>query len=239
MAILAQVLNFIMAMILFINAPPNEGMTPDEQVFKVWLMLEILMVVSLVVTNVLYTFGRSFERNKLSLSIDDTTDLNVDFLASETTQLAIATYTLPSWPIFCNIWLLFYFANIEEKYGDVIPKEKSLKIDQVVSVQMIMQLVQVLLTMYAFLIPINPADSFTIISKKYLRLLRKYNKYIVYGCTITYSIVIPVISMAYWLIEWNINTDPENLVRAWVIVYPISGICQIIYYFWLLQDAIK
>ena len=97
-------------------------MTQDEQIFKVWLMLEILMVVSLIVTNVLYTLVRSFERNKLELSIDTTQDVNVDFLASESTQLAIATYTLPSWPIFCNIWLLFYFAIIEEKYGDVIPK---------------------------------------------------------------------------------------------------------------------
>ena len=47
-------------------------MTQDEQIFKVWLMLEILMVVSLIVTNVLYTLVRSFERNKLELSIDTT-----------------------------------------------------------------------------------------------------------------------------------------------------------------------
>ena len=88
MTILAQVMTFVMAMMLFVNAPPNEGMTNDEQVFKVWLMLEILMLVSLVVTNVLIILLRSFERSKLTLSIDDdTTDINVDYLASETTQL--------------------------------------------------------------------------------------------------------------------------------------------------------
>ena len=103
---------------------------------------------------------------------------------------------------------------------------------------MAMQLVQVLLAVYVYLIPINPEDSFPILSKNGLRWLRRYNKYIVYGATIIYSIVIPAISMAYWLIEWTINTDSQNLVRAWVIVYPISGICQIIYYFWLLKGAI-
>ena len=102
---------------------------------------------------------------------------------------------------------------------------------------MIMQLVQILLTLYVFLIPIQPSDSFPL-SKNVLRWLRRYNKYIVYGCTITYNVVIPAISMAYWVIEWNINTDPQNLVRAWVLVYPISGICQMIYFFWQLQHAI-
>ena len=45
------------------------------------------MIVSLIVTNCIYTILRSFERNKIDLSLDDDTDKTIDYLASESTQL--------------------------------------------------------------------------------------------------------------------------------------------------------
>ena len=69
MAIIAEVLNFIIAMILFINSPPSYELKPEENVFKIWLMLEMLMIASLVLANILYVFARTWIRNKLSFSL--------------------------------------------------------------------------------------------------------------------------------------------------------------------------
>ena len=129
MAILAEVLNFIMAMILFINAPPHDQISEDEQTFKIWLMLEILCVVSLIVTNCIYTIFRSFERNKIELSIEDNDDKTLDYLAAESTQLLITMFTIPAWPIFTNILLELYIGIIRERSGRVWNEEKGNEIN--------------------------------------------------------------------------------------------------------------
>ena len=43
----------------------------------------------------------------------------IDYLAAESTQLTILMYTIPSWPIFTNFILYFYFNIIEERTGIV------------------------------------------------------------------------------------------------------------------------
>ena len=69
MAIIAEVLNFIMAMILFINSPPSHELKPEENSFKIWVMLEMLMIASLVLANIFYVFVRTWERNKITISL--------------------------------------------------------------------------------------------------------------------------------------------------------------------------
>ena len=116
MAIIAEVLNFIMAMILFINSPPSKDLKPEENIFKIWVMLEMLMIASLVLANIFYVFARTWSRNKISISLStsDIQDTGVDYLASEDTQMIISMFTVPFWPLFCNVWLEYYNENMKK-----------------------------------------------------------------------------------------------------------------------------
>ena len=68
--ILAEVLNFIIAITLFSRTPPyNELETNEEKRLKTWLLLEVIMIVCLVSSNVIMLFIRAgFVRPKLLLS---------------------------------------------------------------------------------------------------------------------------------------------------------------------------
>ena len=90
MTILAQVLNFITALTLFARAPPYGEIVYEEKVLKTWLMMEIILVGSLVFTNMIYVFFRTMERPKLTLSIEPTKDHDMDYLSCEDPQLLIA-----------------------------------------------------------------------------------------------------------------------------------------------------
>ena len=59
-----------MAMIIFINAPPSNGLTAQENTFKTWLMLEMLIIVTLVLINNFYLLKRSFKRDLITFNID-------------------------------------------------------------------------------------------------------------------------------------------------------------------------
>ena len=92
-------------------------------------MLEILCIVSLIVTNCIYTIFRSFERNKIELSIEDNDDKTLDYLAAESTQLMITMFCIPAWPIFTNILLELYIGIIRERSGRVWNEEKGNEIN--------------------------------------------------------------------------------------------------------------
>ena len=91
LTILAQVLNFIIGMNLFGTAPPVSQMTQDERIIKLWLMVEILLTVSLLASNIL---GMCFKFRKWpdfgTISIELERDLKLDYLASEDPQLIIS-----------------------------------------------------------------------------------------------------------------------------------------------------
>ena len=91
LTILAQVLNFIIGMNLFGTAPPVTGMTQDERIIKMWLMVEISLTVSLLVSNILgmaFKFCHWPDFGEISIELER--DMKLDYLASEDPQLIIS-----------------------------------------------------------------------------------------------------------------------------------------------------
>ena len=91
LTILAQVLNFIVGMNLFGTAPPVNDMTQDERIIKMWLMIEISLTVSLLVSNILgmaFKFCHWPDFGEISIELER--DLKLDYLASEDPQLIIS-----------------------------------------------------------------------------------------------------------------------------------------------------
>ena len=60
-----------------------------------------------------------------------------------------------------------------------------------------------------------------------------------YAFTLTYSFVIPAIATVHWCVNWSTNTNPDNLYKAWNLVYPLSGLCQMFYYQTVLRRAVE
>ena len=60
-----------------------------------------------------------------------------------------------------------------------------------------------------------------------------------YAFTLTCYYIIPAIAMANWLLNWSINTDPENLYKAWILVYPLTGLCQAFFYRMIVVHVIE
>ena len=77
-------LNFIIGMNLFGTAPPVSDMTQDERIIKMWLMVEISLTVSLLVSNILgmaFKFCHWPDFGEISIELER--DLKLDYLASE------------------------------------------------------------------------------------------------------------------------------------------------------------
>ena len=97
-----------------------------------------------------------------------------------------------------------------------------------------LQVLQFVLFIYVFGLPLKPTDEFDYLPKGILRFLRKNNMYIMYAFTLIYSYYIPAIATVHWLLNWNTNTDPNNLYKAWNLCYPLCGICNMFYYYTVL-----
>ena len=67
---------------------------------------------------------------------------------------------------------------------------------------------------------------------------RKKARYLVYAVTILYLLVIPIISIAHWLIMAKVATDGENMLRAWILTFPLIGLSNIVMYFAFISDLI-
>ena len=152
-------------------------------------------------------------------------DIGTDYLASEDTQMIISMFTIPFWPFFCNIWLEYYNENMKELSTIEKDAELGASISSIFWFQFILQLFQLVFFIYVFNLPIKPNDEYPFLSKDILYFLRKNNRYIMYVLTLTYSYFIPLIASAHWGLNWYTNTDPDNLYKAWNLVYPLSGIC--------------
>jgi len=88
-AVLAEVLNFTTMLSLFANSPLFINMNDEERTFEVWIFIEALVIVSTVLTNVLFLMVRSVRRNQFDISLDPYSDNQKDFLSAEENQLFI------------------------------------------------------------------------------------------------------------------------------------------------------
>ena len=84
---------------LFANSPVWSELDEEGQIFKVWLLIESIVVITTVAANILYVIVRSFGREASSVEIDDVNDdtpeskdYNKDYLNSENTQTLISLF---------------------------------------------------------------------------------------------------------------------------------------------------
>ena len=98
LAILAQFLNFVIALTLFSYTKPYEELDYQEQLMKTWLFIEIMYVVSIVLYNTIYMFIRSFQRSSLRFEgITTSKNLDQDFLSVKENQYLVAFFGQPLW----------------------------------------------------------------------------------------------------------------------------------------------
>ena len=60
---------------------------------------------------------------------------------------------------------------------------------------------------------------------------RRNARYIVYTAVIVYSLVVPGVSVIHWVVYVKLNTSQENSLRAFTLIYPLIGVCNILQYF--------
>lgn len=231
-SILIQVLNFISAMTLFARAPPYMSLTNDEQILKLWLMIESVYVFSLFVTTIIYILIRSIERPKLVMTLGDSKDKKNDFLSDEQPQLLITLFIQPLWPIITHEFLEVYFD------GAVDTRSHSM-----LSVQIGLQWVQLVCFLYVLiLVPVKPDETWLIDPRGnfgwFFRFLRYWNRYIAYSLTLVYLLVVPVVSIIHWGYNYKTNIDETNSLGPWCSVYPLVGVMTIIYYIWQISGTI-
>ena len=103
-------LNFLLGMNLFGNAPPVNNMSNDDKLIKMWLIVEICLTVSLLISNILGMTFRFISWPEFgSISIELEHDLKLDYLASEDPQLLISSFSTPFFLVMTNSLLMGYF----------------------------------------------------------------------------------------------------------------------------------
>ena len=96
LTILAQVLNFIMGMNLFGNAPPVSIMSNDDRLIKMWLLVEISLTICLLLSNIVGMLLRFCHWPDFgSITIEQEKDMTKDYLASDDPQLLISSFSNP------------------------------------------------------------------------------------------------------------------------------------------------
>ena len=87
-AVVAEFLNFTTMLSLFAKSDNWASMDENEQMFKIWLLVEAVVVIVTVASNVLYVIVRSCQKVATKADFDDddeeNPDYNKDFLSSET-----------------------------------------------------------------------------------------------------------------------------------------------------------
>ena len=147
LTILAQVLNFIMGMNLFGNAPPVSIMSNDDRLIKMWLLVEISLTICLLLSNIVGMLLRFCHWPDFgTISIEHDKEKTKDYLASDDPQLLISSFSNPFFLLVTNMLLTAYFANFKVPEGTF----------WLVLVQTIMQALQILCFIFFFFTPFLP-----------------------------------------------------------------------------------
>ena len=59
-----------------------------------------------------------------------------------------------------------------------------------------------------------------------------------YVITLILFLGVPIISVVHYLVTISFAISEENLLRAWTIVYPLSGLCFIAFYFLFITEVL-
>ena len=111
-AVLAEILNFTTMLTLLAEdgsySLPWAEMTVSEKTFKLWIIIESLIFIMTVFTNVLYVLVRGCCRSSISIDLpSDHQDIGQDFLHAVENRLAIDLLNM-----FCGPILIFFFFTL-------------------------------------------------------------------------------------------------------------------------------
>ena len=112
-----------------------------------------------------------------------------------------------------------------EYFFDDDSKEGGLTEDQmkVLREQFYMQCIQVCSFLYIFFIPVRPhwCCKCCIKIPRYLAWL---------SCMLIY-LVIPLVSIIHWGVNFSVAADPDCVIRPWLFTYPMIGAVTLVIYF--------
>ena len=86
-------MNLILLATVYAESPlPVDLLSPElenQAKFKLWMLIELLVMISIVASNIIYLWIRSVRRTQLDFMLSNTTDIMIDFLASSETQFIL------------------------------------------------------------------------------------------------------------------------------------------------------
>ena len=77
-----QAFNFILLATLYVESPSYTDLDEEGARFKIWLFIEAVMVVSQVLTNMLFVLIRTMERTKVSVMFGSNDDELSDYVST-------------------------------------------------------------------------------------------------------------------------------------------------------------
>ena len=111
-AVLAEILNFT-TMLTLLSEDASETlpwaeMTVEQKTFKIWIIIEVLIFIMTVISNVLYVFFRACCGKSVSIEIPSEHEDNCqDFLHASSTRILIDVFTTFVAPL-----LIFFFFGL-------------------------------------------------------------------------------------------------------------------------------
>ena len=225
-------LNLITALTLFSRAPPYDTLTTDEKTLKTWLLIEITYIISLVAATMLHYFLRvTIGKPEIRLEYSSESDPKIDYLSSEDRQLLITIFVQPLSPMITQLFIDQYIedaTDITDAAYDII------------MFQWWLQSVQIVCFLWVTIVPISPGTRWCQCSSRIHDFFVRWNRYIDLLLTQTYFIYVPIIAIVYtfWVSHATVFAKGNNLT-PFTCFYPLVGMCNIIYYFWQIRDAVS
>ena len=101
----------------------------------------------------------------------------------------------------------------------------------VLNLQQLLSLIQIICFLIYYTMSVSPDYG----SDWYQRNAR----YIVFTAVLIYSLVVPVLSIIHWIIQFNTNIGKANLLRAFTLIFPLIGVCNIFLFFVFIREVIS
>ena len=196
---------------LLANMPAIKLLSEQQKAFEVWLFAETYMIGFITVGNIIFLLLRSgcSKQLKQPITFDERLgDKSKDNLGCESTDFMLSTF---------NTMVCFIGTNILFLSSPITAVENTTEQSRkVIGGHLIFQVIQMVLFLAFSLIPDRTLYN-------YKKCVMKSKRWLMYF----FLLFIPLLSFAldlFWCIEYEKDIYGEkNILRAWNLVYPLSG----------------
>ena len=227
-------MNLILLATVYAESPlPVDLLSPElenQAKFKLWILIELLVMISIVASNIIYLWIRQCRRTQLDFILSNTTDMTIDFLASRETQFVLDIFNQTITPVIISAFIRW------TNYSKFAKNDIEMRIN---SVQYTMQIIQLLALFYILNVHTgtNVKRGTTWLGGYYpYKFLPKVMLTMIW----IMFVIVPAISIlayiAYVVTSYVLDFSP--ILNAWFLMYPLinllNGIC-----YYILIDGFK